>query len=97
MTERETTIQAMANEKTFTIYSSESKWIRKIKKLSENHPEEVIIKRIDYDEQDKNKEYSITAEISKRYLKINPPRKNNLTEEQRTQLAERLKQSRNKG
>ena len=97
MTERETTIQAMADEKTFTIYSSESKWIKKIKKLSENHPEEVIIKRIDYDEQDKNKEYSITAEISKRYLKINPPRKNNLTEEQRTQLAERLKQSRNKG
>lgn len=96
MSERETTIQSMADEKTFIIYSSESKWIRKIKKLSKNHPKEVIIKRIDYDGQDKTKEYSITAEISKRYLKINPLRKNNLTDEQKIQLAERLKKSRSK-
>ena len=36
MSERETTIQSMADEKTFIIYSSESKWIRKIKKFCHN-------------------------------------------------------------
>ena len=97
MSERETTIQAMADENSFTFYSSEAKWIRKIKRLAESHPKDVMIKRIDYDDQDENKEYSVTAQISKRFLKINPPRKNSMTEEQKIAIAERLKKARGHG
>lgn len=97
MSERETTTNAMADEKTFTIYSSESKWIKKIKKLAQEYPDDVKISRIDYDEIDKNKEYSIEANISKKFLKINPPRKSNMTDEQKAALAARLRKSRNAG
>lgn len=97
MTERETTTNAMADEKTFTFYSSESKWINKIKKLAQEYPDDVKINRIDYDEIDKNKEYSIEANISKKFLKINPPRKSNMTDEQKAALAARLRKSRNTG
>lgn len=97
MSERETTTNAMADEKTLTFYSSERKWINKIKKLSNEYPEDVKINRIDYDEMDKNMEYSIEATISKKFMKIKPPRKNNMTDEQKAALAVRLRDSRNTG
>lgn len=89
MTERETTTQAMADEKTFTFYSSEYKWISKIKNLAKQYPQEVIIKDI-YIEN--GKECSITAEIPKRYFKVSHPR--TVSEEQRQAAAERLRRYR---
>lgn len=89
MTERETTTQAMADEKSFTFYSSEFKWISKIKKLAEQYPQEVIIKDIYFED---GKECSITAEIPKRYFKISHPR--TVSEEQRQAAAERLRRYR---
>ena len=97
MSERETTINAMADENMFTFYSSEAKFIRKIKKLAQEYPMDVIITRIDYDEQYPDKEYSIMAEVSKKFIKINAPRKSNMTDEQKAALAARLRKSRNAG
>lgn len=92
MSERETTVQAMADEKTFTLYSSESKWINRITKLSEQYPEEVKITNTYKSDDGFN---SITAEIPKNYLKISHPRKINITEERRKELAERMSKARN--
>lgn len=89
MTERETTTQAMADEKSFTFYSSEFKWISKIEKLAEQYPQEVIIKDIYFED---GKECSIMAEIPKRYFKISHPR--TVSEEQRQAAAERLRRYR---
>lgn len=91
MSERETTIQAIADEKTFTFYSSESKWINKITKLSKEHPEEVKITNTYKSDDGFN---SITAEIPKNYLKISHPRKVNMTEERKKELAERMSKAR---
>lgn len=89
MTERETTIQAMADEKSFTIYSSETKWIAKIKRLAEQYPQEVIITDVYFED---GVERSITAEIPKRYLKISHPRI--VSDEQRKAAAERMRRYR---
>lgn len=89
MTDRETTIQSMADEKTFTFYSSENKWISKIKKLYEKYPEEVVIKKIYFED---GKECSIMAELPKRWLKISHPRI--MSEEQKQAAAERFRKHR---
>lgn len=89
MTERETTTNAMADENSFTFYSSEYKWINRIKSLANKYPDEVIIKHIYYEN---DKEYSIIAEIPKRYLKISHPKV--MSEEQKQRAAERLKAAR---
>lgn len=81
----------MADEKTFTFYSSEKKWVSKIEKYAESNPE-VVIKRKDDDEGI----ISIIAEIPKKWIKISPPRKVNLTDEQRQALAERMRNARQK-
>lgn len=86
MTERETTLQAMADEKTFTFYSSERKWIDRILNLNKEYPDDIKITAQD--------EFSITAEIPKRYMRIRPPRSVNYTEEQRQAMAERMKKIR---
>lgn len=80
MTERETTTNAMADEKTFTFYSSESKWVRRIKQFAEKYPDDVVIMAED--------DISITAEISKKYFKIRPPR--TMSDEQKQAAAERM-------
>lgn len=89
MTDRETTTQAMADEKTFTFYSSEFKWISKIKKLSEQYPEEVIIKDIYFED---GRECSITAELPKKYFKVSHPRV--VSDEYKQAAAERLRRYR---
>lgn len=90
MTERETIINGMADDKTYSIYSSEYKWINKILVLSKRFPSQVIIERIDFLDENDTKPFSIQAVIPKKYLKITPPRK--MTEEQRIAASKRMKE-----
>lgn len=71
--------------------TAERKWINKILKLKESHPNEVKIKN--YPES--NGGY-IVAEVPKTWFKFGPPAKRELTEEQRTAMAERLSAARKK-
>ena len=64
--------------------SDERKWIFRIKKLAEEHPEIRIIK---YPEQNDG---CIYAEIPASWLKIQPKRKMELSEEEKNVLRERL-------
>lgn len=85
---RETAVEYIANEPYATFFSSEAKWIRKIKSLQSDYPNEVKIINQDED--------SILAHIPKTWLKITPPRKMTLTEEQRLAAAERMSNARKK-
>lgn len=90
--ERETTTNYILGEQTFTFYSSETKWVNKIKEYAEKYPDDVKIKRLDcYDGV-----YSIIAEISKKWFNIKPPIKRNITDAQREELRTRLQQVREK-
>lgn len=64
-------------------YSAERKWITKIQKLAETHPG--MVKIVPHDDN------TIDAYIPKSWFKIAPPKKVNLTEEQRAARAERMK------
>lgn len=69
--------------------SAERKWINKILKLKESHPDEVTIRH----HPDTN--YGIiVADIPKSWLKISPPRNVTYTDEQRAALAERMAEAR---
>lgn len=81
-TERETATNYMYEDETFTMSSSESKWINKIKKYSEKYPNDVKITYI-------NEDGSIMAEINKKWFKISPPRK--VSDKQRELASQRFK------
>ncbi len=83
---RETSVEYIANESHATFYSSEAKWIRKIKSLQQDNPDTIQIIN--------ESEDSILAHIPKSWLKITPPRKMNLSEEQRAAAAERMSNAR---
>lgn len=61
------------------------KYINKIKKYKESHPDEV-----DFVE---NKDGSICGHVPLKWIKVSPPRKVELTDEQRAARGERLKQA----
>ena len=82
----ENVIEFLTNQQTITFTFSARKWVNKIKKLSQDHPDEVH-----YIE---NKDGSICGHIPYKYLKISPPRKIELTDEQRAVMADRLVRSR---
>ena len=65
--------------------TAERKWINKIIKLKESHPDDINIKN--YPEG--NGGY-IVAEVPKTWFKFGPPRQVNYTDEQRAILAERM-------
>ena len=58
------------------------KWINKVKKLKEEHPDDIKILA-------ENKDGSICAKLPIKYLKISAPRK--VSEEQRQAASERFK------
>ena len=65
--------------------SDERRWITKIRKLAESHPEEVRIIR----QPDEN-DGCIYCSLPLRWLYIRPPIKRNLTEEQRLAVRDRF-------
>lgn len=84
----ETVVEFVRGDKTITVSSTDSVWVRKIKKLYEQNPDGVIIVA-------ENEDGSICARLPKEYLKLSRPRScANMTEEQRKAAAERLKKSR---
>lgn len=83
---RETCVEYIEQEITATFYSGERKLINKILKLAEERPDEVkIICMPEYNDG------HILAHIPKSWLKISPPAKRTLSEEQRAAAAERMR------
>ncbi len=72
--------------------SDQRKWITRIRKLAASHPAEVTIIC-----QPETNNGCIYAKVPQRWLRIAPPRKMNLTEEQRRVAAERFKKYREGG
>lgn len=66
--------------------SNETKWINKILKLKEQYPDDVKIIHMPDDN-----DGSLCAHIPKSWLKVSPPKKMNLTEEQKALRAERMR------
>ena len=85
---KETSVEYISSEDYATFYSSEAKWIRKIKSLQSEYPTEIAL----VDESDE----FIMVHIPKSWLKIKPPRKMTLTDEQRAAAAERMSNARKK-
>lgn len=78
----ENVIEFITGEKTATLTIHQGKYKNRIKKLSEERPDEVDILA-------ENKDGSILAHIPTKWIKINPPRK--LSEECKAELAQRAK------
>lgn len=83
---KETCIEYLDIDKHATFCSSETKWINKIRKLHEQHPNDVVIV-----EEPENNDGMILAHIPKSWFKIKPPAARNMTEEQRAAAAERMR------
>lgn len=81
---KETVVGYIVGEKQASFCSSEKKWINKILKLKEAHPDDV---HIDYFPEDNNG--TLLAHIPTKWLKVSPPRQ--VSEEQRAAAAERFR------
>lgn len=86
---KETVMGYVVGEKQASFCSAEKKWINKIIKLKETHPDEV---HIDY--YPENNSGVLLAHIPAKWLKIGPPRQ--MSEEQKAAAAERMKAMHNK-
>lgn len=85
---RETSIEYLSCNDHATLYSSEAKWMRKIKQLQSDYPDSVQIMN--------ETSESMVVHIPKSWLKVTPPRKMTLTDEQRAAAAERMTKARQK-
>lgn len=83
---KETCIEYLDVDKYATFCSSERKWINKIYKLKEKYPNEVHIEVYDEDN-----DGMIIAHVPKSWMKVSPPKQMNLTEEQKAERAERMR------
>ena len=84
--EQETTINMEAQSKTAEIYTCEPNTIRTMQKLAEAHPDEVVIERPD--------DYGIIVRLPRKWVRVNPPRKVNFSEETIRASRERLERMR---
>ena len=66
--------------------SDERKWITKVRRLKEKYPDEVRIIR-----QPEENDGCIYCELPTSWLKVQPPKKMNLTDEQRAEMSVRMK------
>lgn len=78
----ETVVEFERGSKEMLVSSTDSVWIKRIKKLYDAHPDEVRI--VGHDE------VSICVKMPVEYLHLKPKRKIALTEEQRNERAERM-------
>jgi hypothetical protein len=81
---KENNIEWITGDNMMSVTLTSQRHINKIRKLAERKPDEVKIVT--------NKDGSIYATLPLSYLKFNPPM--NLTEEQKKELAKRLKRNR---
>ena len=78
----ENCIEFLNNQHSITVSFCMPKWINKVNKLKEEHPDDVKILA-------ENKDGSICAKLPIKYLKISAPRK--VSDEQRQAASERFK------
>lgn len=83
--EGENNIEFLHNSRTATVYFEQGRFVSKIKKLKERCPDEVEIVK-------ENKDGSIVAHIPTKWIRINPSKQTNMTEEQRQAASERMKE-----
>lgn len=83
---RETAIDYLTCDTYATFFSSENKWVKKVRKYAEQRPDSVRITQ--------DNDWGLIAQIPKSWLKISPPRRLNVTDEQRVAAAERLANAR---
>ena len=81
----ENCIEFLNNQHQITVSFCMQKWINKVKKLKEKHPDDVKILA-------ENEDGSICARLPIKYLKISAPRK--VSDEQRQRASERFKKLR---
>ena len=86
---KETVFECSGDFPHATITSNEQKWANKIKKLAEQHPDEVQIICLP-----ENNDGYVLAHVPKKWMKLSPPRAVNYTEEQKAAMAERLAKAR---
>lgn len=81
---RENVIEWLNGQQTVTVTFSQPRFINKVKKLAETNPEVQILAE--------NTDGSICAHVPLKFIKLSAPRQ--MTEEQREQARERLKNAR---
>lgn len=87
--ERETSIDFMADENFMIVYTCEKKYIRRLKELKEKYPKKVKVLQ--------DCEDCYTVKCPKAWFKFPKPKvKRNFTEEQRQAAAERLRGNKDK-
>lgn len=72
--------------------SDERRFITKVRKLKEKYPEQVRIIK-----EPEDNDGCIYCELPREWFRIQPPIKRNLSEEQRQEIADRLKRTRENG
>lgn len=84
--ERETIVSYNQQDREASCYTWDPVLMRRLDKLLEDGSGEVVVRR----EGDGWKEY----EVPKKWVKVRPPARRNLTEEQRQEMADRLRAAR---
>lgn len=79
----ETVVEYTRGNSYITVSSTDSNWVKKILKVCANNPEDTRIVA-------QNQDGSVCVKMPKSYLKLSPPKKNNLTDEQRKAVSRRL-------
>ena len=74
------------NDKVMYVSTDERKWINRLLKIAEEHPDEVAI--INRPEENDG---CLCLKCPASYLKISPPLRREMTDEQRVALSERMK------
>lgn len=77
------------DDKVMWVSSDQQKIINRVRKLAETYPDSVTIKR-----QPEQNDGCIYATMPADWLKLNPPRKIELTDERKAELSERLRTAR---
>jgi hypothetical protein len=80
----ETVFEHLDGKDTWTISTDERTWKNRLCKLAEQNPAEVECVAVNHDG-------SVMYHVPVSWVRLRPPAKRNLTEEQRAALAERIK------
>ena len=80
----ETVLEHLDGNPTFTVSTDERTWKNRLVKLAEQNPAEVECVAV-------NRDGSVMYHVPASWVRLRPPVKRNLTEEQRAALSERLK------
>lgn len=85
----ENVIEFTKNAETATVTLCQGRYVSKLKKLAKENPTEVHICK-------ENSDGSIVAHIPVSYVKLSAPRKRELTDKQRAEFAERMRNAKDK-